>query len=66
MTKAELLQRIEALSPAEQLRLAADLLEVGKVDVARQLVLNVHDVLWCAYGEQESQTGRRVAGEPRR
>ena len=59
MTKAELLQRIEALSPAEQLRLAADLLEVGKVDVARQLVLNVHDVLWCTYGEQESETGRR-------
>ena len=47
------------MAPAEQLRLAADLLDVGKVDVARQLVLNVHDVLWCTYGEQESETGRR-------
>lgn len=61
MTKAEILKRIEAMSPAEQLRLAADLIDVGKVDIARALVQNVHDVIVYGYLRAFTKGGRRDA-----
>jgi len=42
---ADLMDKILALTPAERLRLAADLLEHGRADVAELLIERVRDEL---------------------